>query len=121
MGDYLGAGLDFKRFYLHRLAWQYVTGHPPADQIDHINGDKHDNRFENLREATASTNGANMHGRSSSGFKGVYLEKRSGRWFSAICVRNKRMHLGTFGSPEEAHAAYVAAAAKHFGEFARAK
>lgn len=113
--------IDYSRYYLHRLAWFYVHGRWPKNNIDHINRDQTDNRISNLREATHSQNGGNLlHKRNASGYKGVHLEKRTGRWFANICVNYRLIHLGTFNTPQEAHAAYEAAARKYFGEFARA-
>ncbi len=117
---YKMVGLDFGRYYLHRLAWQYVHGREPLDQIDHINRNVTDNRICNLREANAAQNGWNQL-RNRAGFKGVYLERRTGKFFAAICCNRVKHHLGTFDTPEAAHHAYEAAAQKYFGEFARAR
>lgn len=110
-----------QRLYLaHRLAWFYMTtGWPP--NLDHRNVDPDDNRWSNLRVAVSrSHNSANRRRQSNntSGFKGVY--KARARWRARIDVGGKRMNLGTFDTPEEAHAAYFNAASLYFGEFARA-
>lgn len=99
------------RLYLsHRLAWLYVHGEWPADQIDHINGDRADNRINNLRECTNAQNCQNVRAhRDGCGLLGASLEKRSGRWQSGIGVGGKRFHLGYFATKEEAHAAYLEA------------
>jgi len=112
--------IDYRMYRSHRLAWLYVTGEWPALQIDHINGDRTDNRFCNLRLATHSENQANMKRKrtNGSGFKGVCRDK--GQWRAKITVDRKIFDLGRFGTPEEAHQAYVAAAAAHRGIFARA-
>jgi heme-degrading monooxygenase HmoA len=104
----------------HRLAWLYVTGAWPSEQIDHVNGDRSDNRIANLREASAAGNARNARRRidNVSGFKGAY-EYRPGKWRAYINKDGRRINLGTFATPEEAHAAYVAAAQEHHGEFAR--
>jgi HNH endonuclease/AP2 domain len=109
-----------RNYRAHQLAWLYVTGRWGRPMIDHRDGDPTNNRWSNLRRASASQNGANR-GRSrhnSSGYKGVSL-RRSGRWEAYITKKRRRMHLGTFDTPEAAHDAYVAAARKLFGEFAR--
>lgn len=98
----------------HRLAWLYVHGTWPKDQIDHINHIKDDNRIANLREVT---NGQNMQNRphqrnSPSGFKGVLGRTPSGRWPAKIAANGKQYWLGMHDSPEEAYAAYCAAAAR---------
>ncbi len=93
--------------YCHRLAWLYMTGEWPSEQIDHINGNKSDNRFSNLRSVTQNQNCQLKHvasGRSKTGFAGVTVNERSGK-FNA---RHKNKWLGTFKTPEEAHKAYVA-------------
>jgi hypothetical protein len=110
------------RFYpSHRLAWLYQTGKWPVALIDHINMVPDDNRFCNLREATKSQNGWNTGKRSdnTSGFKGVTWAKNVRRWMAQIQVHGKNKHLGTFDTPEQAHAAYAAAAKEFHGEFAR--
>ncbi len=108
------------RYYEHRLAFAVVYGRWPS-MIDHVNGDRSDNRLENLREATPSQNSANSKQRSSSlsGMRGVYLERKTGRWYSHITFRGQVFNLGRFGTKDEARIAYVAAKHKLFAEFAR--
>jgi hypothetical protein len=104
----------------HRLAWFYVTGEWPKGMVDHRDGVKTNNAFNNLREATRAQNGHNsrIRRRNTSGFKGV---QRHGQRWAARLMCNRVVHrLGVFDSPQEAHAAYVSAAKQHFGEFARA-
>jgi hypothetical protein len=106
----------------HRLAWLFVHKRLPLQQIDHRNGERDDNRIENLRLADPHTQAQNQKRRSnnSSGFKGVAWRKRSQRWQATIKLPTRLLCLGLFDTAEEAHAAYVAAAREHFGEFARA-
>ncbi len=102
--------LDRKLYLIHRLVWFYMTGTWPADQIDHRNGIRHDNRIANLREATQSLNMENMRrprSNNKSGFLGVY--KRRGRWMTAIRTKGGRIYLGPFDTPEEASIAYLTA------------
>lgn len=104
----------------HRLAWLYHFGEEPNGLVDHINGDRRDNRISNLRVATYSQNSANakLHSRNTSGLKGAsYLPKKK-RWQASITVRNKQMGLGYYKTKEAAHAAYLAAAEKYYGIFA---
>ena len=107
------------RVYAHRLAWFYVYGEWPKDEIDHIDQDKAHNAISNLREADNSQNHANvsMYANNSSGIKGV--RKYWKRFRATIGVKGTIIHLGTFDTPEEARTAYINAAKKHFGEFAK--
>lgn len=111
-----------KRWLAHRLAWFFITGELPPDDldVDHKNTNPSDNRKENLRLASRQNNNRNNIGKpNSTGYKGV---ARSGKkFYASICVKGgKKTYLGSFPTREEAHAAYVAAAKKHFGEFANA-
>lgn len=112
--------IDGRNYRANRLAWLYVRGELPADEIDHINMVRDDDRFTNLRPATRTLNNANRkpYRNNSSGFKGVV--RRGNRWRAEIRLNRKSIHLGCFATPETAHAAYAAAAEKLFGEFARA-
>lgn len=106
----------------HRLAWLYVKGEWPDCQIDHENLIKSDNRFLNLRPATHGQNRANTGAflsRNKAGLKGVITRPCGKKFYAMICVRGKKFHLGVFKNPQEAHAAYCAAAVKHHGEYAR--
>jgi hypothetical protein len=118
---YVVIGILGRRYKAHRLAWLYVHGEWPGRELDHINCDKSDNRIANLRPATRSQNIANSRARSdsTSGLKGVRWHESSRRWLARLTAGGKR-HIGLFDTPEAAHAAYIAAAEKHFGEFARA-
>ena len=118
---YLRINIDGENYPAHRLAFLYMTGQFPIKGIDHSDGDGLNNRWLNLRLATASENCANshLHINNTSGFKGVSFHKRKNRYRSSIRVNGKDKHLGYFDIPEIAHAAYVAAARKYFGEFSR--
>jgi hypothetical protein len=104
----------------HRLAWLWMTGAWPAAEIDHINMDRDDNRWCNLREASHSQNQANscLPTNSRSGFKGVSWHNRDHKWASRIQVNGKRKNLGYFDTPERAFIEYMMAAWRHFGDFA---
>lgn len=114
--------IDGKDYLSHRLAWFYMTGRWPKEQIDHINGDPSDNRWDNLREATGFQNHANSRKpiTNTSGLKGVSWSKESKKWQAQIKSHCKSTHLGFFDSKEEAHAAYVTAAKVQHGAFANA-
>jgi HNH endonuclease/AP2 domain len=117
---YLEIRLDNRTYQAHQLAWRYMTGRWCRPMIDHRDGDGTNNRWTNLRRATPSQNTANRRPQNnSSGYKGVDLHRRLGRWRAVICKKGRRIYLGSFATPEAAHAAYAAAARKLFGEFAR--
>ena len=105
-----------RQIRIHRL----ITGAPPHMDVDHINGDKLDNRRSNLRVCTTSQNSANQGVRSNntSGYKGVYRSDE-GYWRAQITVRRVKLNLGTYRTKTEAARAYDAACLKHFGEYAR--
>jgi hypothetical protein len=118
---YLQIRLGGKRYLAHRLAWLYMTGAWPDRQIDHINGDKLDNRWANLRLATPTQNNANAvaRKRNSSGFKGVTWHSRNRKWQAQIAANGRHFYLGQFETAEAAAEAYQQAAARLHGEFAR--
>lgn len=112
-------GISGARFLVHRIVWLYCYGEFPTQWIDHANGNPSDNRICNLRLATPSQNIANSKKKpGSSKFKGV--SRKQGRWYARVRVNYRHIYLGYFDTEEEAHAAYVAAAVHHFGQFARA-
>lgn len=113
-----GYAFNASRGRMHRL----IVKAPAGVMVDHINGDKLDNRKENLRLCTNSTNQANRKAaRGVSKFKGVVLEHRkNGRqfWKATIVLDGKATYLGSFATDLEAATAYNAAALAKFGEFA---
>ncbi|MBX3579886.1 MAG: HNH endonuclease [Rhizobiaceae bacterium] len=118
---YIQIRIDRKHYRAQRLAWLYVTGEMPPHQVDHVNGERSDNRWANLRKATNAQNSANQRLKrcNTSGFKGVCWHAGGRAWMARIRANGKSHYLGLFGSREAAHAAYVAAADKLHGEFAR--
>ena len=112
--------LDGGSYLAHRLAWLWVHGSWPAALIDHINGDRADNRIANLREATQSQNVQNSRKRrnNTSGYKGVTWHEPLRKWRARISVPSKQIFLGYFTCPDEASRAYEAAARTYHGEFA---
>jgi hypothetical protein len=115
--------IDGKKFFAHRLAWLYVHGEWPSSDLDHVDTVKSHNWIANLRLATKTQNNANSHarGHNKSGLKGVNWFPRAGKWRAAIRFAGKNKHLGLFTTPEAAHAAYIDAAKRLHGEFARAR
>src|SRR5262249_35566976 len=109
--------IDGKSHRAHRLAWLYVHGRVPNGQLDHKTRKPSSCRIADLREATNRQNHANSRTRrdNRSGLKGV--QQRGYRWIANIQHKGKRTCLGTFDSPEQAHAAYSAVAKDLYGEF----
>lgn len=106
-----------KVYSAHRLAWRLHYGEWPDKMLDHINGDRSDNRLSNLRLATNSQNMMNRGSTRPDMPKGVFREGQ--RYRAQIRANKVRYQLGTYSTPEEAHAAYCEAAKRLHGEFAR--
>lgn len=112
---YLLISIACVMYRAHRLAWLYMTGEWPTGLIDHHNGERTDNRFHNLRDATDGINAQNIRratARSKSGFLGV--SKVGNRFTARIGIpgAERVKNIGTFASAEEAHSAYVKAKRK---------
>lgn len=106
-------------FRMHRL----ILDTPKGKDTDHVNGNKLDNRRENLRIATRSQNMANRHFHkdSTSKCKGVYWNKNRKQWQVKICINYKSIFLGSFDNKIEAAKVYASKAKELFGEFALLK
>lgn len=116
--------VDWVPYYAHRLVWVYVNGDglDVETQVDHKNCDCFDNRIQNLRLATHGQNASNSRLRKGKELpKGVSIQSRGNGYRARIGIDGKVVNLGTFATPEEAHAAYCAAAKSAKGEFARAE
>lgn len=111
-----------RRFMVHRIAWALYYGRWPDIHIDHINGDRSDNRISNLRAATNSQNSMNRscHSNSLTGIKGVTWDKQRKKWMARLNKGGKFINLGRFETSDEAKMAYDAAAADAHGEYFRA-
>lgn len=106
----------------HRIAWEIVNGPiPKGMEIDHINGNAHDNRITNLRLATHQQNMLNrrMYRNNTSGHKGFSYDKSRKKWSANIQVARKSTSLGRFDSIEDAITAYAKASQEKHGQFAR--
>jgi hypothetical protein len=114
---YVLGGLGGVNWFAHCIIWKLVHDEEPPE-VDHRNRVRDDNRLDNLRAASSSQNKHNSPARQGnvSGFKGV--SRNWGKWAARICVDRRTICLGSFSTPEEASAAYRAAAAKYHGEFA---
>ena len=109
---YIHIKINKKLYQAHRLAWFYMTGSWPVNQIDHIDRNRINNIFNNLRDTTHNGYNRGEYNTNTSGYKGVYLIK-SGRYSSSIYFESKLKHLGTFNTPEEAAKAYQEAKIKY--------
>lgn len=102
---YLLIGISDNKFMAHRLAWMYINGKEPKDQLDHINGVTADNRIVNLREVDNQANGKNqkLNCRNTSGRVGVsrYHYNKS-KWIAIITNDQKQDILGIFDNFDDA-------------------
>jgi hypothetical protein len=115
-GPYWTIYADGRTYKAHRLAWLYVHGECPTGEVDHINGDKLDNRIINLRPVTRSENQQNVYAPRKDnrfGLRGVSkVAGRSKRYSARIWKDGKRITLGHFLTPEEAAECYANAKAE---------
>lgn len=106
---YLRIGMDRRDYDAHRLAWLYMTGAFPEKMVDHINSDRTDNRWCNLRAADRCLNNQNLKkakkSNKSSGLLGVTRSRA--RWVASIYANKKLHHIGVFPTPQMAHEAYL--------------
>lgn len=112
--------IDGKPYAAHRLAWLYMTGSMPDQIIDHIDGDRSNNAFSNLRLSSYSQNSWNqkLSAASSSGVKGVTFRPDAGKWQGRFRASGKTYWLGYFDSKEEADKAVRKKRTEIHGEFA---
>lgn len=102
------------RTFAHRFAWLYMNGEWPVADIDHIDGNKSNNAFNNLRDVSRSVNAQNQkHAKISSklGLLGV-SKLPSGNFYAKIVLNGNRNYLGVFSNPNDAHQAYLKAKRK---------
>jgi hypothetical protein len=118
---YVGILIDGKRYHAHRIAWALHNGAWPDDQIDHINGNKLDNRIDNLRPATNSQNGKNLKLSiaNTSGHTGVTWCKTLEKWRAVIKVDGKQINCGRYACKNDAINARKSVEIKYFGEWSR--
>ncbi len=110
---YLRTSVDDVDCYVHRLIWLHQTGAWPKADVDHVNGDRRDNRWENLRAATRAQNQENQakaKAHNQTGLLGAHKHRK--RFASEIKIEGVRVRLGLFDTAEAAHQAYLAAKAK---------
>jgi hypothetical protein len=104
---YVYLTIDWVKYRAHRVAWLYVYGSWPDQEIDHINGLRSDNRIANLRQSDRSLNMLNTAGKKKPNMAGLYGVRPSGGKFTSGIVKDgKYNHLGTFDTAREASSAY---------------
>lgn len=103
----------------HRLAWYFVNGEWPPQEVDHKNRCRSDNRIANLRMATRAENNQNTTVRvdNKTGVRGVHYRAKSKRYIAQICINGRPKHIGTFTTLASAAEAYRDIAARLHGEF----
>lgn len=109
-GRYITIGVLGIKTRAHRLAWFWNYGKWPVHGVDHINGNRFDNRIENLRDVPQRINNQNWRKArrdSVCGLAGVKMGEHA--WIASINSNGKKIHLGSFQTKEDAHAAYVKA------------
>lgn len=107
---YLSIRIDGVAHQAHRLAWLWMTGALPVHEIDHIDGNRLNNAWGNLRDVSRTVNAQNMRSAkrtSTSGLLGVV--PYGDRWIARITASRKEKHLGIFDTTEAAQAAYLSA------------
>jgi hypothetical protein len=118
---YIQIMLNGVRRQAHLIIWEMHNGPiPNGYTLDHIDRVKHHNKLENLRLASVTENRYNtaISSRNTSGYKGVYFDKRRNKWVAQITVNKKQMLLGRFEDPREAAICYNTAAEELHGEYA---
>lgn len=117
--EYRQISLLGKRYKAHRLIWIYHYGELNGI-LDHIDGDKHNNRIENLRLATPSQNNCNtgLIKSNKSGLKGLYWDKINEKWRVQIEINRVRKNVGRFADLFEAACVIISLRNKLHGEFA---
>lgn len=114
-------GYKGRLYQLHRIAWLHYYGSWPTGVIDHINGDRSDNRIENLRDCSQRENLANRRAvGNSTGRRGVSHDKERDKYVARIRLScGKRVWLGRFDCVDDAAKAYENAYVKEYGRFAK--
>ena len=109
---YMQISLYGRRYMAHRIALIWMYGGCNSFDVDHINGNKSDNRIINIRPATRSENKQNrlsIQPNNKSGYSGVDWHEHSNGWRATITTMRKQKHLGIFKTPQEAYEAYIKA------------
>jgi hypothetical protein len=110
--------IDGSAYFLHRLAFFYMNGSWP-EEIDHIDGNPSNNKWNNLREVNSGQNKMNRRRKIGKEYKGVVWHKQGQKWMAQINVDGKHIYLGLFEDATDAHKAYCEAATIYHGEYAK--
>ena len=106
---YRRVSINYRYYAAHRLAFLLMTGAWPTQQVDHLNGQRDDNRWSNLREASNALNKQNMRKARQDNKTGLLgVRPFRGRFRATIMLNGQSKHLGVFDSPDVAHAVYLA-------------
>jgi hypothetical protein len=125
LGAYRRVMLNGRYWQNHRIIWKLMTCFDPKEDIDHIDGDGLNNRWNNLREATKIQNGYNrrrwgkLHAHLPRGVTMTYKKGQTTRYVAKIRLNKELIYIGTYATPEEAGKAREAVARQHHGEFFR--
>lgn len=119
---YRAITINGRRYLEHRLVWLYHFGKWPDMELDHINGDRNDNRIENLREVTRQQNLFNSVSKGgTSKYKGVSWDKNRNKWVAQYMLDRKHYYIGRYDTEELAREAYIKTVTKVHKEFAEHK
>lgn len=112
---YILIAIHNKKRLAHRLAWFYMTGVLPTNHIDHIDGNRANNSFKNLRDVSRSKNLHNVaKAKKNSKSKLLGVSAHQGKWRMQIMINRKIIRISGFATPEQAHKAYLDVKSKHF-------
>lgn len=113
-GGYVMVGVEGRVYYAHRLAWMYMGGGWPEQDIDHIDGDPSNNRFTNLRDVSTTVNCQNMRRAKTNSRTGVLgVSRHRKKYIVWICINKKRVYLGLYATEEAAAIAYIEQKRRH--------
>ena len=105
---YISIAILNQKRLAHRLAWLYMTGKWPVNHIDHIDGDKTNNAFSNLRDVTRSENLHNViKPKKNNKINLLGVSAHQGKWRMQIMINGARIRASGFDTPEQAHKAYL--------------
>lgn len=118
---YLKTDIDGGKYYVHRIVFVLMAGRWPRRLVDHVNLNKRDNRWANLRQCSKTQNQGNRtaYANSRSGIKGIGWDEARQRWRAQVCKGGKRVFIGRFTDRASAMAAHAAESVRLFGAFAR--